>query len=130
MIAALLDCQHRAARSGPRAAKVAGEKRSLRADIAEGVRWLRHHRLLRTLALVLGALNFAAWLGMATAVLFAQEILGLDEAGFGLLLAGMAVGSVLGGLFGATGSRPRSGPAERSIVTSSRHAASPRRRSA
>ena len=85
----------------PAGAKVAGEKRSLRSDIAEGVRWLRNHRLLRTLALVLGALNFASWLGMATAVLFAQEILGLDEAGFGLLLAGMAVGSVLGGLFGA-----------------------------
>ena len=63
----------------PAGAKVAGEKRSLRADIAEGVRWLRNHRLLRTLALVLGALNFASWLGMATAVLFAQEILGLDE---------------------------------------------------
>ena len=85
----------------PAGAKVAGEKRSLRSDIAEGVRWLRNHRLLRTLALVLGALNFASWLGMSTAVLFAQEILGLDEAGFGLLLAGMAVGSVLGGLFGA-----------------------------
>jgi predicted MFS family arabinose efflux permease len=85
----------------PVGAKAADEKRSLRSDIAEGVRWLRNHRLLRTLALVLGALNFASWLGMATAVLFAQEILGLDDAGFGLLLAGMAVGGVLGGLFGA-----------------------------
>jgi MFS family permease len=76
-------------------------KRTLRRDIAEGVGWLRHHRLLRTLAIVLGASNFAQGLGMATAVLFAQEILGLGDAGFGLLLAAMAVGSVLGGLFGA-----------------------------
>ena len=76
-------------------------RRSLRAEIAEGVRWLKGHRLLRTLALLLGALNFASWLGMATAVLFAQEILGLDDRGFGLLLAGMAVGGVLGGIFGA-----------------------------
>ena len=76
-------------------------RRSLRHEIAEGVRWLQGHRLLRTLALLLGALNFANWLGMSTAVLFAQEILGLDDRGFGLLLAGMAVGGVLGGIFGA-----------------------------
>lgn len=76
-------------------------RRSLRAEIAEGVRWLRGHQLLRTLALLLGALNFASWLGMATAVLFAQQILGLDDRGFGLLLAGMAVGGVFGGVFGA-----------------------------
>lgn len=75
-------------------------KRSLRSEIAEGVRWLRAHKLLRTLALLLGALNFASWLGMSIAVLFAQDILGLDARGFGFLLAGMAVGGVLGGIFG------------------------------
>lgn len=75
-------------------------KRSLRREIAEGVRWLRAHKLLRTLALLLGALNFASWLGMSIAVLFAQDILGLDARGFGFLLAGMAVGGVLGGVFG------------------------------
>jgi MFS family permease len=100
----------------PAGARAAGERRSLRADIAEGVRWLRHHRLLRTLALVLGALNFASWLGMSTFVLFAQEILGLDDAGFGLLLAGMAVGSVLGGIFGARIARAL-GPGRALIVS-------------
>jgi MFS family permease len=83
------------------AAREAGTRRSLRAEIAEGVRWLRGHRLLRTLALLLGAMNFTMTMVMATAVLFAQEILGLDDRGYGLLLAGMAVGSVLGGLFGS-----------------------------
>jgi predicted MFS family arabinose efflux permease len=34
-------------------------------------------------------------------VLFAQEKLGLDDKGYGLLLAGMAVGGVLGGLIGS-----------------------------
>ena len=35
-----------------------GEPRpTIRADIAEGLRWLRGHRLLRTLAIVLGVLN-------------------------------------------------------------------------
>jgi predicted MFS family arabinose efflux permease len=76
-------------------------KRSLRGEIAEGVRWLRGHRLLRTLALLLGALNFAGWLGLATAVLFAQEILGLNDTGFGILLTSMAVGGVIGGIVGA-----------------------------
>ena len=90
-------------RPAPRPAGPGGTpapRRSLRQDIAEGVHWLRRHRLLRTLALLLGAMNFASWLGMSTAVLFAQEILGLDDRGFGLLLAGMAVGGVIGGVFG------------------------------
>jgi len=73
--------------------------RSLPAEIGEGLRWLWGHRLLRNLALLLGLLNMWATAGFAVMVLFAQEILGLDEVGFGLLLSCPAVGSLLGGLF-------------------------------
>ncbi len=78
----------------------AGPRPSIRADIAEGLRWLRRHRVLRTLALLLGTLNFCGNMSLATFVLFAQEELGLDDKGYGLLLAGMAVGGVVGGLIG------------------------------
>ena len=80
--------------------RAAGPKRSIRADIAEGLHWLRRHRVLRTLALLLGTLNFCGNMSLATFVLFAQEELGLGDTGYGLLLAGMAVGGVIGGLVG------------------------------
>jgi len=83
------------------AEQAAAPRRSIRADIAEGLHWLRRHRVLRTLALLLGTLNFCGNMALATFVLFAQEELGLDDKGYGLLLAGMAVGGVIGGLVGA-----------------------------
>jgi MFS family permease len=73
---------------------------SIWSDIAEGVRWLRNHRLLRTLALLLGVMNLCSNMALATFVLFAQEKLGLNDQGFGFLLAAMAVGGVLGGALG------------------------------
>lgn len=74
--------------------------KGIRSDIAEGLRWLWGHRVLRTLALVLGGANLLEQAGFAVMVLFAQDILGLDEAGFGLLLTAFAVGSVAGGVVG------------------------------
>jgi MFS family permease len=70
----------------------------MRSQIAEGLRWLWSHRLLRTLALALGVMNGVAAAIMATYVLFAQEILSLDGVGFGLLLAAGSVGGLLGSL--------------------------------
>lgn len=66
-------------------------------DLKEGVRWLWAHVLLRDLALLLGLTNGAYMMSLATQVLFAQEVLGLDATGFGLLLTGAAFGGVLGG---------------------------------
>jgi MFS family permease len=70
---------------------------SLVADIKVGVRWLAGNKTLRTLALVVGALNFAHAASTATFVLFAQEILGLSPEGFGVLLSMGAIGGLLGG---------------------------------
>jgi MFS family permease len=98
LIAALVGSFRPAPRTGADGHPVA--RRSIRAEIAEGLRWLYHHRVLRTLALLLGTLNFCASMALATFVLFAQEELGLGDTGYGLLLAGMAVGGVIGGLIG------------------------------
>ena len=67
----------------------------IRTDIAEGLRWLWRHRVLRTLALVLGAINLLSEAAFAVMVLFAQDILGVGEAGYGLLLTSFAIGSVI-----------------------------------
>jgi MFS family permease len=72
------------------------ERQTLRADIAEGVRWLWHHRMLRTLALSLCLMNITLFGIMGILVLYAQQRLGLGPLGYGLLLAVMAVGGVVG----------------------------------
>jgi len=70
----------------------------MRAQIAEGVRWLAGHRLLRTVALLLGVSNFSSQMGQATLVLLATQVLHTGARGYGLLWTAAAVGSVLGGL--------------------------------
>jgi MFS family permease len=69
---------------------------AMRTQIAEGLRWLWRHRLLRTLALALATMNGVAAAALATYVLFVQEILGLDGLGFGLLLTAGSIGGLLG----------------------------------
>lgn len=71
-------------------------RRHLRREIAVGLRWLWGHRLLRVLALLLGAGNGLSSMAFAVFALFALDLLGVNGFGFGVLLAGMAFGSVLG----------------------------------
>jgi MFS family permease len=82
----------------PRTAPAAGHAGGMRAQIAEGVRWLARHRLLRTVAILLGVLGFANQMGQATLVLLATRTLHIDARGYGLLWTASAVGSILGGL--------------------------------
>ena len=70
----------------------------IRAQIAEGLRWLVRHRLLRVVAVLLGVYNFANQMGQAILVLLATQTLHVGTRGYGLLLATSAVGSVVGGL--------------------------------
>ena len=67
----------------------------------DGLRWLIRHRLLRTLAALLGLNTFCGQLSNATLVLLATERLHVSARGYGLLLAGAALGSVAGGLVNA-----------------------------
>lgn len=66
-------------------------------SVRDGVSFLVHHRELRGLTLGMASFNFAYNLAYATLVLFAQERLGLDERGFGVLLGMLAVGGLLAG---------------------------------
>ncbi len=69
-----------------------------RTGLGEGIAWLWRHRLLRVLAILLGVNTFCGQLAYATLVLLATDVLHLDARGYGLLLTGAALGSVLGGL--------------------------------
>lgn len=69
-------------------------------QLQTGLRWLMDHRLLRTLAVLLGVTNMAHQMGMALLVKFAAEELGVGPSGFGILLALMSIGSIIGGFAG------------------------------
>ncbi len=73
-------------------------RRPMRHDIAEGLRWLAGHRLLRTLAILLAVTNMAGQIANSTFVLFATERLHVGSRGYGILLAASAIGGVAGGL--------------------------------
>jgi MFS family permease len=86
-------------RTSDAASREAGQPRAtIRTQIAEGLRWLYRHRLLRVVAFLLGIFNFANQMGQAVLVLLATQTLHVGTRGYGLLLAVTAVGSVIGGL--------------------------------
>ena len=78
----------------------AGERGStrLRDEIAEGARFVWRHPVLRPLAVMLGLQNMAFAAVFSVFVLFAVEPgpMGLSKAGYGILLATLGVGSLLG----------------------------------
>lgn len=69
-----------------------------RAELKEGVGWLWHHDLFRSMAISLGVMNAMTNLATATYVLFVQEVLVLDAAAFGALMTAGAAGGLLGSL--------------------------------
>lgn len=85
----------------PAGAHIGGERRAVRHEIAEGMRWLWAHAPVRTLALTITAFNITFGAAMAVYVLYARERLGIGDVGFGLLLSTTAVGGIVGaGLYG------------------------------
>jgi MFS family permease len=74
---------------------------TMRSDIAEGVRWLVHHRVLRTLAIALGIINFVGMAAMTVLVLYSRDVLHLSGLQYGLLLAVESAGAVLGSMMAA-----------------------------
>jgi MFS family permease len=77
-----------------------GPPTRLHSDIAEGLRYLWGHRLLRTFALMVGVMNLASSAAFAIFVLYAVAPgpMGLSEPQFGILLTTTALGSVAGTL--------------------------------
>jgi MFS family permease len=87
----------------PRPALVRPPRRRMRSEIAEGLRYLLHHQLLRRFAVMVGLMNFLSFAVFAILPVYVVEPgrLGLSEAGFGLLITGFAAGSVAGSLLAA-----------------------------
>lgn len=71
---------------------------TVREEVREGLQWLRGNVLLRSLAILLGLMNGGFMMFGAVFALFALQVLGLNEIGFGLLLTAMAAGSVVASL--------------------------------
>jgi len=74
------------------------ERGSRRAEIVEGIQIIRNSRLLGTLAAVQGLAALSAGATSALLVVLAERHLRIDATGFGLLLAAIGVGAVLGPL--------------------------------
>jgi MFS family permease len=71
---------------------------SIREDMVEGMRWLRHHRLLRELMAVTGFGAAIHSMTQGIMVLFALQNLGLSERGFGLAIGVAGVGAIIGAM--------------------------------
>lgn len=69
---------------------------SIRADISDGLRWLWRQKVVRTLAIMAGITNMFTMGIVAVFVLYAQDILGVGEAGYGLLISSLGVGGLAG----------------------------------
>jgi hypothetical protein len=85
--------QFRAVRSGP--------PTRIRTDIAEGVRYLWRHPLLRPLAICVGVSNLASTMMFAVFALYAIEPgpVGASKIGYALLLTTLSAGVLVGSLF-------------------------------
>jgi MFS family permease len=70
----------------------------LRSDIADGLRWLSRHKVLRGLAVAASLSVLGMQMTAAIFVLFAQDLLELSDRWYGLLIAIGAIGAVGGGL--------------------------------
>jgi MFS family permease len=81
----------------PRIPASDGPREGLLTAVREGLQHLTHTRDLRVLAFSMGAYNFGYNLAIATFVLYAKDVLRVADAGYGVLLAAMAVGGVIAG---------------------------------
>lgn len=75
--------------------------RPIRHEVAEGLAWLVHHPLQRTLTLMVAAGSMAAGIAYSVFVLYAVAPgpMGLSDVGYGLLLTAIGAGSLVGAAF-------------------------------
>ena len=106
------------------------EPTSMRADIAEGLRFLWRNRVLRTLAVMVGVMNFASSATWTVFVLYAvgpESEMGLSEQAYGVLFASTAVGALVGSFLAAPVQRAlgRSGALTAVLFTSALYVSAP-----
>jgi len=85
------------------------------ADLKAGVRFVARHRLLVSLAIVVGCWQACHQAALVVQILFATRTLGLSEQAVGLSYTGMGIGTVMASVFGNRISR-RIGPGPCLIV--------------
>jgi MFS family permease len=73
-------------------------RRSLRAEIAEGLRFVTGHPILRSVVACTGTFNLFSWMSMALDIVFLVRVLHVRPAFTGLLFAIGACGGVAGGV--------------------------------
>jgi MFS family permease len=94
----------------PREARAGGSPaRQFWIDLRQGVRFVARHRLLVSLAIVVGCWQACHQAATVVQILFATRTLGLSEQAIGLSYTGMGVGTVLASILGHRISR-RIGP--------------------
>jgi predicted MFS family arabinose efflux permease len=69
--------------------------RHLRREIAEGIRWLLNHTVVRTLAVVMFTFNVTFGAAWSVMVLYATRHLGMSDVGYGLLATSAAIGGLV-----------------------------------
>jgi Na+/melibiose symporter-like transporter len=74
------------------------ERTSVARDVADGVRWLVRHRLLRGLSLISAATSFAQSMSTGVLVLYVLDELEVPAASFGLFMLAAGVGAIAGAL--------------------------------
>lgn len=72
------------------------DRSHLRADVVEGIRWVRGHAAVRTLVLTIFTFNITFGAAWSVLVLYATRHLGMGPVGFGLLTTTAAVGGLAG----------------------------------
>jgi MFS family permease len=91
---------YRATRASPDGQDGSGRAGTVRAELAEGFRWLAGQRMLRTMAVLIGLLNVTLTAATAVLVLLVRERLHLGAVGYGALFTCLAVGALLGSACG------------------------------
>ncbi len=74
-----------------------GAARSIRAEVAEGMHWLWHHRLIRYMAVLTGMCNVAGQ-GVTLIVIMLARGQGASPAEIGVIFAAGGIGGVVGAL--------------------------------
>lgn len=67
----------------------------IRRDIRDGIRWLMEHSAVRTLALVIVTFNVMFGAAWSVLVLYATQLLGMTEVGYGVMATMAALGGLL-----------------------------------
>ncbi|MFP5023476.1 MFS transporter [Pseudonocardia phyllosphaerae] len=97
-LVALTRIRHREPRRPSPPPGRAGRRSRMRAEIAEGMRFVLRHPILRRVVACSATSNLFSSMATAMQVLFLVRVLGVDPAVTGLLLAAGALGGILGGV--------------------------------